>query len=31
MGLDIIYMIFKLVTLDELDDASNLNQSIGFD
>ena len=31
MGLDIIYMIFKLVTLDELDDASNLNQSTGFD
>lgn len=31
LGLHVIDMIFKLVTLDGLDDASNLNQSIGCD
>ena len=31
LGLHVIDMIFNLVTLDDLDDASNLNQSIGFD
>lgn len=31
LGLHVIDMIFKLVTLDDLDDASNLNQSIGCD
>ena len=31
LDLHVIDMIFKLVTLDDLDDASNLNQSIGCD
>ena len=30
MGLDGIDVVFKLATLDELDDVSNLNQSFWF-
>ena len=31
MGLDVIDRIFKVITQVEHDDASNLNQSLGFD